>query len=283
MKYLKFMAKHFLVLLLPIAFLSSCEEEVVVYDGEDFVHFQQNSYSISEESAEPLNITVYRTSGMGTETVDFTVNASFAEGVTANPADYFSVQPEGSVTFADGEFEKQITIFPISNFDNTGALSIDIVLVNSSAGTTLGFPGESAGLSAANAVIDDDDCPFAKREMEGIYTVDEGFTSGTNAPNGLSDFFGESYQIELTIDESDASETTFIITNSDGFDTYFLDGTTLKFAPCSGTVAISNSNIALWRDLVVESATFDDSKFTITIAGDTSGAGPYQVVLTKQQ
>jgi hypothetical protein len=286
MKYLKFMTKHFLVLFLPLAFFSSCEEEVVVYDGEDFVHVENLSYNIDEESVEPLNITIYRTSGTGTETVTFDIDASFPEGIIDNPSDFYSVQPQGSLTFVDGEYEKDIVIFPVSNFVNTGVLQLEITLTGTDGTSTIGFPGESSAFSSTSVLISDDDCPFNTEGFIGSYSIEE-FIPAANT--GLAAAFGQSYQIDLAVDASDASGTGFILTNSAGSDPYLADGTTVKFSPCTGTVSFSSLSVAGWGTITDEKFVYDEDNFTISAAGDgiilrnSDGGdfGVYELVFTK--
>ena len=61
--------------------------------------------------------------------------------------------------------------------------------------------------------------------FEGTYTVSEVFTSGANAGLQLANAFGESYQVELAMVEGDSTASTMLVTNSDGFDTYYPEGT----------------------------------------------------------
>jgi len=67
----------------------------------------------------------------------------------------------------------------------------DVVLTETSSNTiTAGLAGESFPVSrriVINPGLDD---------FVGVYSVSEQFTAGQNAPFGLSDFFGESYQIK---------------------------------------------------------------------------------------
>lgn len=140
------------------------------------------------------------------------------------------------------------------------------------------------GVTSATITITDDDCPFTVADWYGVYTVDEAFTSGVNAPNGLVDFFGESYQVELAVNPADPNGLSVVLTNSAGFDQYFVNGTVLAFNTCGPSVSFpgGNPNIAAFTTMTVTSSSFDDVGFTIRADGPLGTYGPYGFTLTKQ-
>lgn len=134
-------------------------------------------------------------------------------------------------------------------------------------------------------------CPTLLDGFVGTYSVSEQFTGGTNAPNGLSDFFGESYQIEITAMVGDTTGTKFVINNSAGFDAYFVDGTILTLG-FDGAGAISfddalvgppNPVVAFFRIFEYDTTSSSTCDFTITCSGPLSVFGPYEFVLTQLQ
>ena len=77
-----------------------------------------------------------------------------------------------------------------------------------------------------DGLIDENDNISA---FEGTYAVDEFFTGGVNAGIQLAVYFEESYQVELSMLEGDATASKMLVTNSTGFGTYYPDGTTMTF------------------------------------------------------
>jgi hypothetical protein len=126
-------------------------------------------------------------------------------------------------------------------------------------------------------------CPLDVAAIEGVYDVAEVFTSGTNEGLTFAGVFDQSYQVEISIDPNDLTQTIFFINNSIGFNTYFVDGTTVAFDTCSGTVVFSDPlNLAGFEDMTVETTSYTESPTVITADGPLGNFGPYQFVLTKQ-
>jgi uncharacterized protein (TIGR02145 family) len=92
--------------------------------------------------------------------------------------------------------------------------------------------GDGDGYSVNQGDCDDNNAtinPSQILSLEGVYTVAEAFTAGNNAPLGLSDFFTESYQVELVLESDDTYSSTMRVYNSDGFDTYFSQDLIIDF------------------------------------------------------
>lgn len=122
----------------------------------------------------------------------------------------------------------------------------------------------------------------------GTYTVDEQFIAGVNAPSGLSDFFGESYEVILTKVAGDQTASKFTITNTAGVDPYFFDGTELTFS-LEGGLSFDDGNsedgypvLAGFELLTVESSSYNYTSSVLVATGQLGTYGEYQFTLTKQ-
>ncbi|MFD2915500.1 hypothetical protein [Psychroserpens luteus] len=127
-------------------------------------------------------------------------------------------------------------------------------------------------------------CPLDVDAIQGIYSVDEVFTSGTNEGLSLAAAFGESYQVEAVLDPNDPTQIKFILTNSIGFNEYFGAGTVATLDTCNGTVSFT-SPLSLgggFADMAVTSTSYTESPAVITADGELGNFGPYQFILTKQ-
>ena len=126
-------------------------------------------------------------------------------------------------------------------------------------------------------------CPLDRDAVVGTYSVSEVFTSGVNQGLSLAGAFNESYQVEVTLDPSDLTQTIFVLTNSIGFNQYFVDGSTATYDTCNGTVSFTDPlNLGDFADMTVETATFTTDPAVITADGTLGNFGPYQFILTKQ-
>jgi hypothetical protein len=155
----------------------------------------------------------------------------------------------------------------------------DVVLTGTSSGDiTAGFNDEKKTIQRIQI------CPSIAN-WGGTYSVQEQFTDGPNAPFGLSDFFTESYQVEFNV----ISPSQVEITNSTGFDTYFIDGAIMTFGICDG-VSFEDGNsedgypvVALFRIFEFETSSYDSNSFVVQCDGPLDTFGAYQFVLTKMQ
>jgi hypothetical protein len=160
----------------------------------------------------------------------------------------------------------------------TEPMVFDIVLTGtSSSRITAGLSGENFPLTQRVQI-------WSSAHFAGTYDVSEQFTGPPNAPFGLSDFFGESYQVELTSVPGDSSKYT--IANSSGFDTYFIDGAEVTLLS-DGSVFFEDGFstegfpvVALFRIFGFDTSSYD--AFSITCSGPLDTFGAYQFVITKQ-
>jgi hypothetical protein len=99
----------------------------------------------------------------------------------------------------------------------------------------------------------------------------------------LAAAFGESYQVEISLDPTDPTQTVFILNNSIGFNQYFVDGSTASLDTCNGTITFSNPlNLGDFADMVVETTSYTESPAVMIADGPLGNFGPYQFILTKQ-
>ena len=274
-KYLE-MKKIIAILILSVVLASCSEYDNAQYDpGEGFVQFSSFPSEIGEDD-EATNLTVQ----LGRETNPDGVTVNFS--VNSEDQSRFEVTPSsGSLEIPAGEFTADITITPVDNISADGSESVEITL-ESSSDVAIGVGGEGINASSTGFTIVDDDCPVDTQAFVGTFSVDEVFSpGGTNAGLSLAAAFGESYQVEISQLEGDPSGTKFVITNSDGFNQFFEDGTNLTLFTCTQTVSIDNKNIALFADLTVEETSYDEGTSTISISGPLGDFGPYEIKLKK--
>jgi len=234
-----------------------------------------------------------------TTSSDLTINYDMVSVSGANPSSVFSnngktIAPAGSTSHAgpdngtgfDYAYLAEID-FDLSELEGTvltEPMVFDVVLTGTSSSLI------TAGISEVPAY------PTSRRIViypsldgfVGTYTVTEGFIAGPNAPFGLGDFFGESYQVELARMPGDDTASKFVITNSAGFDVYFIEGTELTFG-LDGGLSFYDGNsedgfpvVALFNIFEFESSSFDYGLNELTATGPLSTYGDYQFVLTKQ-
>lgn len=260
------------------ALFISCEEDVIVFNTTDgFLQFQTAAVSITEDAPDPL-VSQVQYGGESNEsgvTVNFTVTSD-------NPARYQVSPASGTITIPAGEFSAEIVITPVDNFDVDGDIEIVVELLESSS-VPLGTGGEGVYLTSRTVTLIDNDCPITIEDWAGTYSVFENFTDGVNAPNGLNNFFGESYQLQFAVLENDPAANKVVVTNAPGFDVYINNGTILEFLTCSGTVTFNGGfpQVALFRVFEYTNSSYDDSSFEIKAEGPLATFGPYQFTFTK--
>jgi hypothetical protein len=168
----------------------------------------------------------------------------------------------------------------------TEPMVFDVVLTGtSSSDVTAGLTGETFPVTQ-RIVINPSIGAFV-----GTYTVFEQFTGGAYTGSGFAGIFGENYEVELTLIESDTTASTMLVTNS-GLNTYYPEGTVLIFS-LGGTLTIddgANLGIPLLVEFnyhLIDTTSYDYTTAVIMASGNFingSGAsyGAYETVLTKQ-
>jgi hypothetical protein len=209
---------------------------------------------------------------------DVIVNYTITDNNTINGVDY--VLAGSSVTIPAGEYSAAIPFDVLGNLVFEGVARSFTVTLSSVSVEGIRIDG----IQEITVTLIDDDCEFHVDQWVGTYTVVEAFTSGVNAPNGFVDFFGESYQVEFAADPNDPAGLTAIWTNSDGFDPYFVDGITMVFEVCDGTVSFPGGDpeLAAFTVLTISSSSFNAEANEIRVDGEAGPYGPYGFTLTKQ-
>ena len=269
--------KYLFVGLLFTVFTSCDKEGLIVFDTPDgFVQLGGSpATSIGEESGSPVatRVELGMSNPDGISVVFTTQSAddSRYQVLTASPLNI----PAGQ-TFAE------ILIQPVDNFDVDGNIDVTLALV--SADAPIGLAGDGLERVSRTITIIDNDCPITIEDWVGTYDVSENFTDGGNAPLGLSDFFGEAYQVELSLDPDDISGSKVVINNSDGFNVYINDGTIMSFDTCNGGIIFDAGFplIALWNVYEYSASTYDEDALSLQCSGPFLNFGPYQFTFTKQ-
>lgn len=272
---LKILMSAFVLLMI----VTSCEEDIPLYDTPNgFLQVPTATGTIAENAGEEIVTRVLL--GRSTNESDLTVNFT----VTSSDASRYTVVPStGTIVIPAGEFSAEISLTPINNFDTDGDLDVTIQLLESD-GVPVGIGGEGVYLDKRVITVVDDDCPITIEDWVGTYTVFENFTAGVNAPLGLNNFFGESYQVEMSLPANDITNAKVIINNSPGFDTYINNGTVMSFLTCSKTVNFDAGfpQVALFRVFQFTGSSYNDSDFVVQCTGPLATFGEYQFTLTKQ-
>ncbi|MFT7052319.1 MAG: hypothetical protein ACJAZK_002946 [Psychroserpens sp.] len=232
---------------------------------------------ITEELILPVvaNVPVYE-NGMTLSYQLVAVEGDFTSIVTTGSSIYFE---PGQASAAGNP-----RVVPISlNF--TGVSDLQDIVVFDVVLTAIDNNGVTIGLNDASITSYriSTPCPLDVPAIVGTYSVDEVFTSGVNAGLSLAAAFGESYQVEISLDPTDPTQTVFILNNSIGFNQYFVDGSTASLDTCNGTITFSNPlNLGDFADMVVETTSYTESPAVMIADGPLGNFGPYQFILTKQ-
>lgn len=212
-------------------------------------------------------------------TSDVVVNYTITDNNTVNGVDY--ILDGTSVTIPAGQYSAEIPFEIVGNATFEGVPRSFVINIESVTG---GSGIRVDGISEITVTLVDDDCEFIIPDWVGIYTVEEAFTSGVNSPNGFVDFFGETYELEFTADDTDPLGLTAIWTNTAGSNEYFPDGTVMKFEVCDQQISFPGGNprVADFTTFNVTSSSFNVDSKSIRIDGTAGNFGPYGVTLTKQ-
>ena len=263
-------------------FIGCSEQENVQLEiGDGFIQFANTSSSITENSADGLNIEILYGGSVASNTSG--IDISFIiEGADSGR---FDITPaNGKIRIPAGETSANITLETIDNNIVDGDLKFKIILTEES-DKAVGIGGEGIRNHEHNVTIVDNDCPVDINGFVGTYTVSENFTAGVNAPLGLKDFFAESYQLELSLAPNDPSGTKLVVNNSIGFNTYIKNGTILAFDTCNNKITFDGNSrvqVALFRTFVYEDSSYDETNFVIKATGPLSTFGAYQFTFTKK-
>ncbi len=211
-----------------------------------------------------------------------TVNYSIEE-IGATSADYSFISERGSVQIPSNQASGLI-IFETFNNIVGGEDDKIIRLTITDISSGLELDDSDGRVTTMDIVLVDDDCPVDAASFAGTYSVAEVFTSGVNEGLTLAGVFGEFYEMVISADPADATNTRLIFDNNAGANEYLPDGTGATLDACSGNVVFDSGAplVALFANFSITEATFDDSGFVIQADGTLGNFGPYQFIFTKQ-
>jgi len=211
----------------------SCDTyEPPLYDGPEFVNFEQRETTIREgEGAAKIRVNVGGARTIGPVTVQYTVKPN------DNAVELYEIENEGSLTISGGENFAEIEITPIDNAIPDGDKIVELTIISlNNVNYNIGFPGPDA-LNATIAVkIIDDDCPLDRSFITGTVVetsddiVEEGEDPAENPPRFNT--------VSITEDPNDSKGIIIA-------DFWGLSGSTLrlKLDACPQEVTISGSDI----------------------------------------
>ncbi len=144
--------KFLTTILVSLLFLTSCEEDVLVYTPESsYAHLTSSTSATMGESSttgKTINVVLGTVSNDSGESFDFTVTGDSSR-YTVTPAD-------GKVVFSAGSYEATITVTPVDNTVSDGNADLTITLT----GENVGVGGDGVDLTSVTVTIIDDDCPI---------------------------------------------------------------------------------------------------------------------------
>jgi hypothetical protein len=298
--------RYSLLLLLAVATTSSCnQDEILASYKESYVSFDRATLTIPEatvvSSAAKVdtkigaqsNITITRSNIKEAQVVTFTLSGVFksssafaAAGDDASATYFVSAQgSNGNYSLEIPAGQPSASFFIRSNDDlfSSGDKVISIEITG--AGSLAIGRGSSQVNKKLTVTIADDDCPINIASWVGVYTVKEVFsTPGVNAGLTLAGAFGESYQVELSLDPTDGTGTKVLIKNSPGFDTYFTQNTVMSFVTCTKQIRFDagNPNLALFAVFTPTVTSYNEVSFEIKASGPLGNFGQYEFSLKKK-
>jgi hypothetical protein len=174
------MKKYIYILFASLGLLTSCEEDLVIFDeGDGFISNEVASASTAEDGG-PMSTTI----SLGTGSNESGVSVNFDVVIESGDASRFNITPSnGVLEIPAGEFSGEIVVEPIDNIDADGNVVIRVELSESNA-----LPVGTAGLGLERTTtvftITDNDCPT---EISDSYSV-EVFALDDEAPSHTVDF-----------------------------------------------------------------------------------------------
>lgn len=262
-----------------MALTFSCQDVEIPALGSDsqWIQFENGVDNVSEATPQPKQVAVLFSSDSNPNGVD--VNFSY----TASTPDGYTVEPSnGVVTIPAGEFVGYITVTPVNDLIASDDIILNFTIENNS--MPVGIAGQGIYNVTSELTIIEDDCPIASNDWVGSYSVNEVFTSGTNAGLTLAGAFGESYLVVMTLDATDPTGTKFVLSNAPGFNVYFDAGTIMTFLTCTKQVNFTPAmpRLAEFAAFTNQTSVYNDDAFTVKCNGPLGNFGPYEFILTKQ-
>lgn len=211
----------------------SCDTyEPPLYEGPEFVNFEQREATIrEEEGTAKIRVNIGGARTIGPVTIQYTVKPN------DNAVALYEIKNEGSLTIPGGENFGEIELTPVDNAIPDGEKIIELTIISlNNVNYTIGFPGPDA-LNATTAVkIIDDDCPLDRSFITGtvVETSDDIVEEGED-PDEFPPRFNT---VSITEDPNDSKGIIIA-------DFWGLSGSTLnlRLDACPQEVTISSHNI----------------------------------------
>jgi hypothetical protein len=237
------------VLILAGLSLTSCEDLTSLYEGPDFVAFQQRSITIdevrnvvfadgtSQQTPATAVIEIFRSTVdlSNPLTVNFSVQGIFVDdsdfyNAGDNAAGTFNISHDGSIVIPAGQPKASITVTSINDEDATGNRRITLTITGTSdAKFNLGYPGGNDAQSM-NVTVIDDDCPFDIAEWLGTYNVSRTLYGTTAGAISVATF-----TVTATADPNDRF-SMYIANVFNNVNVTQPTSLKLTFVPCPGIV-----------------------------------------------
>jgi len=223
---------RFSILALILLGVSCDTYEPPLYDGPEFVNFEQRETTVREdEGVARIRVNIGGAKTIGPVSIQYTVKPN------DNAVALYTIKDEGSLTITGGESFAEIEITPVNNAIPDGEKIVELTIISvNNVNYNIGFPGPDA-LNATIAVkIIDDDCPLDRSFITGtiVETSDDIVEEGED-PDQFPPRFNT-----VTITEDPNDSKGIIIA-----DFWGLSGSTLRLRldACPQEVTISGHNI----------------------------------------
>ena len=250
--------KYLATVLVSLLFLTSCEEDVLVYTPESsyaqLTSSTTSTMSKSSTTGTTIKVVLVTVSNDSGESFDFTVTGDSSR-YTITPAD-------GKVVFSAGSYEATITVTPVDNNVSDGNADLTITLT----GENVGVGGDGVNLTSVAVTIIDDDCPIVIDDTAlWISQYDDSRADATEVEltklgdnqwycpttwgyNGVANFTGAAgyaglypYDVVITLNPSDL---TVLVEGLDGW----AIGGSGSYDPCANTFTIPVLDDALFSN-----------------------------------
>jgi len=185
--------------------LTSCNKDkpVLIYDGSDFIAFQDTLFGTEENTAEYVKLVVMRASSVSDAIVTVDLTISSPDNTAVAGEDYEILSPSnGKITFGVGDFFDTIVVHVIDNVLEDGAKTIGFELSGEVQGYVLGMPGPDQKQKYCELVISDNDCAYLTRDFSGTISGIDNLSYMGDAPSVA----------EFTLVDSSATIYTFEVT-----------------------------------------------------------------------
>ncbi|WP_299705215.1 Calx-beta domain-containing protein [uncultured Pontibacter sp.] len=258
--------------------MTSCEQEEFTYKGDNFIHYQKESYQVNENATAIVNIPVFlaTTSHPGTTTAQVNLSGDAVEG------EHYNVIGGNTLSFAEGVYSDTIKIQLIDNDVVDGNKVINLAIGSNSANYTIGYPGTESKSGSTVVTIIDNDCPFVASNFVGTFNASYNNLAGTDPYSAKSDitqdpedptvflvtnFWGEGKTVRVTLDEETLTGViplqNFETGNFYGYGPAVIESLATTVAPLGTIIPCENKFTVTFR-VRVSAGSFGNYRATFT-------------------